>query len=138
MLFISESGRNRWIYLVLVLVVIIVGLASRKYASYLPLWLNSYLGDTLWALMVFLICGFIFCHQSTTRVAVYALIFAYGIEISQLYHAPWIDEIRRTRLGGLVLGYGFLWRDILSYSIGIVFGALIERKMLFRRFKAIK
>lgn len=29
------------------------------------------------------------------------------IECSQLYHAPWIDDIRAVPLGGLILGYGF-------------------------------
>lgn len=118
--------RKRGRYSFLILTVMVLGLASRKYASYLPSWINSYLGDTLWALLVFLLCGFLWREQSTKRVAIYAIIFAYGIELSQLYHAPWIDEIRRTRLGGLVLGYGFLWRDILSYSVGITVGGLME------------
>ena len=51
---------------------------------------------------------------------VLALVFSYLIEISQLYHAPWIDAIRSTALGGLVLGFGFLWSDILCYTVGVL------------------
>ena len=51
----------------------------------------------------------------------------YGIEISQLYQAPWIDATRATRLGGLVLGHGFLWSDMVCYSVGIGVGALIAQ-----------
>lgn len=37
----------------------------------------------------------------------YQSFFLFVIEFSQLYHAEWIDQIRDTSLGGLVLGYGF-------------------------------
>jgi hypothetical protein len=42
-----------------------------------------------------------------------ALAFAWAIELSQLYHAPGIEALRHTRLGGLVLGFGFLWSDLV-------------------------
>ena len=41
-----------------------------------------------------------------------------------LYHAPWIDNLRQTTLGGLVLGFGFLWSDIFCYTIGIIIGVI--------------
>ena len=44
--------------------------------------------------------------------------FFYGIELSQLYHALWIDAIRNTTLGGLIIGFGFLWSDLVCYTIG--------------------
>jgi hypothetical protein len=87
---------------------------------------NDYLGDALWAAMVFYMAAFIFNKKSTVKVAVIALLFSYCIEISQLYHAPWIDNIRATTLGGLVLGFGFLWSDILAYTIGVSSAALLE------------
>jgi hypothetical protein len=48
------------------------------------------------------------------------------VEISQLYHAPWIDSIRQTTPGGLVLGFGFLWTDLVCYSVGIAIESLTE------------
>lgn len=119
--------RPRKIYALLIVLVIGLGLASRMYASYLPVWIGAYAGDTLWALLVFLVIGFFVPRSSIYTVAIYALSFAFLIELSQLYHAPWIDSIRHTRLGGLVLGYGFLWSDLLCYSIGVAFGAGVER-----------
>ena len=80
----------------------------------------------LWALMVFLIFGALLPRHSTMRLALYALLFSYTIEFSQLYHASWIDAIRQTRFGGLVLGFGFLWSDLVSYVMGISIGALGE------------
>ena len=55
-----------------------------------------------------------------------ALAFSYAIEVSQLYHAPWLDRIRYTSLGGLVLGYGFLWSDIICYTVGLAIGVVAE------------
>ncbi len=52
--------------------------------------------------------------------------FAVAIEISQLYHDPWIDAIRQTTLGGLILGFGFLWSDLACYAVGVGLGVMIE------------
>jgi hypothetical protein len=58
--------------------------------------------------------------------AVISLGLAFLVEISQLYHAPWIDSIRQTTLGALVLGFGFLWTDLVCYSVGIATGSLAK------------
>ena len=42
-------------------------------------------------------------------MAVTAGLFSLTVELSQLYHAPWIDELRQIRLAALLLGQGFLW-----------------------------
>ena len=123
--------RNRLLYAVLTIIVIILGLGSRKFAYVLPDLLNDYLGDALWALMIFIGFGFLFHKMKTKKIAFLSLLFCYGIEISQLYHADWIDNIRATTLGGLVLGYGFLWSDLLAYTIGVGMGMLCE--LMFRK-----
>ncbi|PEX82642.1 DUF2809 domain-containing protein [Bacillus cereus] len=121
-----NTKRNRLLYAVFTIVVIILGLSSRKFAFALPDLLNNYLGDALWALMIFTGFGFLFPKIETKKLAIISLIFCYGIEISQLYHAEWIDSIRATTLGGLVLGYGFLWSDLVAYTIGVGVGMLCE------------
>ena len=118
--------RNRFLYIIAALIVIILGLASRKMSSHLPEILNMYLGDALWALMIYLYVAIIFRKLPIKWVVLNSLVFCYLIELSQLYHAVWIDQIRNTRLGGLVLGFGFLWSDILAYTVGVGFGMLIE------------
>jgi hypothetical protein len=55
------------------------------------------------------------------------------VEVSQLYKAPWIDSIRRTTIGGLVLGHGFVWSDLACYAVGTGLGILLERAALHRR-----
>ncbi|WP_055670012.1 DUF2809 domain-containing protein [Desnuesiella massiliensis] len=108
----------------------LLGLGSRRFSYILPNFISSFSGDILWALMMFWIFGFIFNSFRTRNVALLALTFSFTIEISQLYHSPWIDNIRRTTLGGLVLGYGFLWSDLVCYSIGVLMGVFIEKLLI--------
>jgi hypothetical protein len=118
--------RSRLTYLAAAIAVIVLGLASRKFSRVLPEFLASYAGDTLWALTAFLGIGMLFPSWSTPRVGVVALLFSFAIELSQLYHSPWIDQIRRTMPGALILGYGFLWTDLLCYVVGVSIGCALE------------
>lgn len=119
-------NRNRLLYAVLVVIVMLLGLLSRKYGYVIPDFLDTYLGDALWALMIYFGAAFIFNEKKIKIVATLGLSFCYLIEISQLYHASWIDNIRKTTLGGLILGYGFLWSDLVAYSMGIGIGLIID------------
>jgi len=121
-----KPARNRIVYLLSVAIVILLGLSSRKYAGYLPEYINTYLGDALWAVMIYLFAALLLKDRKPSLITLLSLSFCYLIEISQLYHAPWIDAIRNTRLGGLVLGFGFLWTDIIAYTLGIGVMLVIE------------
>jgi len=123
--------RSRWIRFTLILLVIFLGLLSRKMSASLPNMINTYLGDSLWALMIYLMMGLVFTKWSIQKVGAVALFFCYFVECSQLYHAAWIDSIRNTIVGGLVLGFGFLWSDMVAYTLGVGFGVAIERMLGF-------
>jgi hypothetical protein len=124
--------RNRPTYLALVIVIITLGLFTRS--SFLPLimkggFIATYAGDTLWATMIYLIICVAFPKWSPFRIALIALGFCYAIEISQLYQQDWLNQIRNTRLGALILGRGFLWTDFLCYTVGIQLAYLFDSKV---------
>ena len=123
----TKQARSRLSYVVLILSTVLLGLASRKFAFALPAVVAAYAGDTLWALLVFWLLGFCYQHWTSQRVAGWALLVAFAIETSQLYHAPWLDWLRTTTPGSLVLGHGFLWSDLLCYSVGVACGYGFER-----------
>lgn len=125
-----KFSKKNLVYFVLILISICLGLASRKFSGSLPDFINLYLGDLLWATMVYFGIRFLFSHLSFTYSAFLSIMFSYGIELSQLYHSHWIDTIRHTQFGGLVLGFGFLWSDIVAYTIGVFFGQLIDRLLI--------
>jgi glycopeptide antibiotics resistance protein len=76
-----------------------LGLFTRKMWGHLPDWINSRLGDVIWAVMIYFMAGFLFHRSSVKKVALIAILFCYFIEVTQLYHATWIDNIRQTTLG---------------------------------------
>lgn len=126
----KSDKRNRTLYFIFIVITMLLGLGSRRFSYILPNFISSFSGDILWALMMFWIFGFIFNSFRTQNIALLAVAFSFTIEISQLYHSPWIDNIRRTTLGGLVLGYGFLWSDLVCYSVGVLMGVFIEKILI--------
>jgi hypothetical protein len=127
----SYRRRNPLIWLALIALVVAMGLGSRRYTHALPGFVAAYAGDTLWALAAFLGFGLILPRTSTRTVALLALTFSFVIELSQLYHAHWIDSIRHTTLGGLILGFDFVWSDLACYTVGVGLGVCVET--LWRR-----
>ncbi len=110
--------------------VIALGLASRKFTWLFPALFGKYPGDSLWALMVFL--GWAWCKPgaSTRNIAGLAVTTSCLVEFSQLYQASWLNSIRSTTLGHLVLGSTFSWLDIAAYAVGVLVGALIDALVL--------
>jgi len=106
--------RSRMLFFCLIIVTIIIGLLCRHFA-FVPL----FIGDILWALMVYFIVRFLFINAAIKPIIIGALLFCYSIEFSQLYKAHWINSLRHTLFGWLVLGEGFLWSDLLCYTIGM-------------------
>jgi len=95
--------------------------------DYIPDIIDLFLGDSLWAMMIYFLVRFLFANRSIKKAILMSIIFCFAVEFSQLYHSGWIDMVRRTTLGGLILGYGFLWSDLVAYLLGIGLGAAVDR-----------
>ncbi|MDQ0555525.1 glycopeptide antibiotics resistance protein [Paeniclostridium ghonii] len=119
--------KKRLIYLIITEVVMIMGLLSRKYMYIFPKSIAPFVGDMLWAMMVYFGFRFLNPKLKIIKTLILAIIFSFSIEISQLYQADWINNIRSTTIGGLILGHGFLFEDLISYLIGIILGAIINK-----------
>jgi hypothetical protein len=137
-----HSLKCRFRYALVVVLVVALGLASRKFADSLPLFVAEHAGDALWAAMVYFGLRFLFPLNSPWFAALASLLFSFAIEFSQLYQADWIVSLRHTTLGALVLGRGFLALDLLRYSAGVLLALLADSIVLkqkeaphLRRFK---
>jgi hypothetical protein len=113
--------RSRLTYFFLIITAILVGLLSRHIEG-----IPMFIGDILWGLMVYFIVRLLFINKSVKWVTIASLLFCYAIEFSQLYQAPWINNIRHTVIGGLILGETFFWGDMVFYTIGVSAGILIN------------
>lgn len=131
----ENHNRSRFLQVLFLIIVVTAGLASRKYPQLLPACLGKYPGDALWALAAFVLWGLILPRATTMIIALLAFLTSFLDEISQLYHAPWIDAIRNTTAGHVILGYSFSWYDTLAYAVGVLLGIIIEIVILrvFRR-----
>lgn len=122
--------KRRLAYGITIVAMIVLGLSTRKFASDLPPFVASHFGDALWAAMVYFGIRSLFIEKSPRYAALIALLFCFAIEASQLYQAAWINEIRQSTLGGLVLGKGFLAIDLLRYFAGILLSFLADVNLI--------
>jgi hypothetical protein len=106
----------------LIAAIIIIGLLSRK-NTFIPLWI----GDVFYALMMYFIVRFLFLQKRPLFVYSLSLGICIVIELSQLLHTDWINTIRATLTGRLILGQGFLWSDLAAYAVGAALGLLIDK-----------
>ena len=83
------------------------------------------LGDILYAVMVYYGVCFLFPNYNQKETIILALLFCYCIEFLQLYRADWIFSIRKTTLGHYALGQGFVWSDLVYYTIGVLFASIL-------------
>ncbi len=115
------TSHSRLLYACLVLLTIIAGLISRE-ISEIPLWI----GDALWALMIFWGIAMLFPRLKLISLTIVSILVCYAVETTQLYQAEWINSIRKTLPGRLILGQGFLWSDLVAYAAGVISGALVK------------
>jgi hypothetical protein len=118
--------RSLPVLLVLAVVTGAAGLASRRYPDSLPEFIARYAGDTLWAALVFWLLAIVWRRASPIRLGFVAATIAFIVEFSQLFHSGWIDSLRATAVGGLILGSGFLWSDLACYVVGVGLAAGID------------
>jgi len=88
---------------------------------------GKYLGSLLWGAMVYCLVGLMRPRWRVSGVALVAACIAVSVELSQLWHAPWLDRFRQTRLGVLLLGRFFAWADIAAYLAGIALATAADR-----------
>ncbi|KGM45632.1 DUF2809 domain-containing protein [Neobacillus niacini] len=125
----------RGTYFMAVVITILLGLASRKFSHLLFPFLAENAGDVLWAMMVYYGFRFLLVKKRMLTAIILSFLFSFGIEFSQLYQADWINHIRGTLLGALILGKGFLTEDLIRYTTGIIIGASFDRVLIIKKQK---
>ena len=71
-------------------------------------------------MMVFCCWRFVQVSRPLKTVAVVSLITSFLVEFSQILSFDWLVRLRSTFLGHMLLGQGFLWIDLLAYTIGVI------------------
>ena len=119
-------------YLLAIAVVIPLGLSTRAAAVPWPAFVTEHGGDALYASMAYL--GFRMLRPGAAPVIALGLGLGacYAVELLQLYQAPWMQALRKTPPGRLVLGSGFLWLDFARYTVGALGAWALDRQVVNR------
>lgn len=126
------TTNNRFLYFILTVSTIILGILSRKMDG-----MPTFLGDSLYAVMVYFGLRMFFINLNLKKTAILALSFCFCIEFLQLYRAEWMLEIRRTTLGHYVLGQGFLWSDLAYCTLGALMAFSIDFNLIKKNSVAV-
>ncbi|WP_396166924.1 DUF2809 domain-containing protein [Flavobacterium sp.] len=118
--------KKRISYFLIILMVLFLGIVSRKING-----IPTFIGDTLYAIMIYFGLRFLFLSLSPIKSIFIALLFCYSIEFQQLYRADWILNLRNSTIGHYILGQGFLWSDLGFYTIGVAIAYLMD-SVLFK------
>ena len=119
---------NRLNYIILILLVLILGILSRKILG-IPL----FIGDVLYAVLIYFGFRFLIMDSKKSTSLLLSLLFCFGIEILQLVQIDWLIAIRKTTLGHYILGEGFLWIDLLCYVVGTLMAYYLDKLFLSSR-----
>lgn len=128
-----RSIGTRALYVALALGTIGLGLVVHWHGEVLGPAARDALGDALWAMMIMWWTGAIAPEKSLRARVAAAVAFCFVIEVSQLYHTTFLDGLRGTTVGHLVLGNDFDVRDLAAYTLGVVSAALLELATRRRR-----
>jgi hypothetical protein len=113
--------------------IVAAGLGSRR--PQCPQFVLLYVGDVLWGSLFYVLAAWVMPRARPALLWGVAVALVELIEVSQLYRAPFIDNVRATALGGLLLGYEFLWSDVLCVAFGASLAALVDA---WRRVRALR
>lgn len=95
-------------------------------ALYTTNWIRAYFGDFL---VVILLYSFIMSFVSTNKniVLIGVLLFSYLVEILQYYQFVEVIGWQNYPVAKTLIGTSFSWIDMLMYTLGVLFVAIIEQ-----------
>ena len=118
-----------FVYVLLLLLTLCLGLASRRFSHFLPPLLSKNAGDVLYATMTFWLARLLFPRLPTGEAALAAFAFCVAIEFAKFIQTPWLVTVRQKAWGHLVFGSGFHVSNLVCYGIGVLIGVGVERGM---------
>ncbi|WP_404783194.1 DUF2809 domain-containing protein [Altericista sp. CCNU0014] len=98
-----------------------------------PAWLDDALGSAIYEIFWIALGLGIWPNVAPLKIAAIIGIATCALEILQLWHPPFLQALRATLPGRLILGTTFSWRDFPAYLGGSIVGYGWGRSRLPRR-----
>jgi Protein of unknown function (DUF2809) len=91
-------------------------------------------GSIAYQVLLMFVFAFFYPRTNLVKVAIGVFIVSSAIEFLQLWQVPWLQTIRATWAGRVLLGNTFLWSDFPPYAIGAFLGWIclkgLRRKLM--------
>lgn len=124
MLFTSYLWNRKWILLA-ILILIPIGLLTKRYTGPGMIWVNYSLGGVIYVIFWSLVVSLFYKHPRVWQPAAWVFLVTCILESLQLWHPAWLEKIRQTFLGRAMLGTSFAWLDFVHYMIGSVLAVVL-------------
>lgn len=100
-----------------------------RFSLLFPDGFSDVFGSIAYQILFIALVQFCFPQTSIVKTAIAVFIFSCAIEVLQLWEPPFLQAIRATLPGRLILGNTFLWSDFPPYAIGSTVGWLGMRQL---------
>ncbi|MBE9011721.1 DUF2809 domain-containing protein [Pseudanabaenaceae cyanobacterium LEGE 13415] len=100
-----------------------------RFSSIFPDWFSDIFGSIAYQILFIALVQFCFPKWSIAKTAIGVFLFSCVIEFLQLWKLPFLQAIRATLPGRLILGNTFLWSDFPPYAVGNLAGWFLIRKL---------
>jgi hypothetical protein len=110
--------RYRRAVLISLIFIVIFGLITKFYRGVGQTWLNDTFGGIPYEIFWILLVAFLWPQGHPGKIAGGVFMATCLLEFLQLWQPLWLQAIRATLPGRLVLGNAFDWGDFLYYAIG--------------------
>ena len=112
------------------------GLLTKAYTGPCEQWVRHSLGGVFYVVFWSLIFSLLFPRVKPWKLAGVVFLATSGIEVLQLWHPPWLETFRATRIGVTLLGNSFSWLDFPHYLLGAMISLLLLH--MFRKRSAVR
>jgi hypothetical protein len=108
--------------LISILLIIPIGYIIRFSQGIVPYWINDSFGSIAYEIFWIVFMQFCYPKASPFWSAIGVCLATCAIEFLQLWQPPFLQAIRATLPGRLVLGNTFMWSDFPPYFVGSFLG----------------
>ncbi|MDB9315197.1 DUF2809 domain-containing protein [Spirulina sp. CS-785/01] len=121
----SKTQKSRLLAVLGLIVLIPIGLYSKAYSGIASQWVNNSLGAVFYEMAwCFLFYSVFPTPKAVWRIPLAVFLVTCGLEFLQLWQPDWLQAIRATFLGKMILGTTFAKADFFYYVIGCGLGGV--------------
>ncbi|MDJ0707563.1 MAG: DUF2809 domain-containing protein [Leptolyngbyaceae cyanobacterium MO_188.B28] len=128
-----RSFKYRIALLASLAIIVPLGFITKFYPGPGHEWLNNAFGGVPYEIFWILLVVYLRPKTSPLKIAVGVCLITCGLEFLQLWQPSFLQVIRQTSLGRLVLGNSFSWQDFPYYFIGSALGWMWVRSLRRRQ-----